>query len=131
MPLTDDEMSETGKLLTRMEKNARPWRYTRWLGVVFGPVMFACGVWSLKMSLDGANSMLLSELPKSYGPADIRMDQMLLLNSSIAFAGGMILIFIGIQLAGWAVGNWRRHKRDCLLIKLAWSYLEDRQSRPE
>jgi hypothetical protein len=113
MPLSEKEVTDIERLLARIGRNAKAWKFTRWIGIVFGPVMIALAIWLFSITQND----IADGVEKNIARIQAEMSYKLYL---LAFVN----VFIGIQLTGFSLFNWGKWKKDALLVRLAQACLE-------
>ena len=121
MNLTPEEMAELEKMIVRMGKKAREWRWSRWIQLLIAVVNLAMGVW-----LAGTWMELNTTVPKDPGAAVVQMDLWMSQQSTFVGAGGLFLVGLGASQAGWALGHWRKSDRESLLANVLRCWMEER-----
>ena len=123
MPLTRDEAVELDKLLAQLDKRNRGWWLTRWVVLVMGLMWVVLTLWIFGSAWQTARTLIA--LPNNPTAAASALDVVLVSNSAMNVCFHVIIGFWTIQVSVWligfALGNWRKGRRDELLIKLARS----------
>jgi hypothetical protein len=123
MSLTHDEMTAIDNILTRTEKNARAWRFTRWLAVGGGLLLVGQGIWLFIAAMEHFRSAMGGETGSEANVLDGMLFSQGYTNAFVLFCGGALL-----AASAWA--HWRKGERDCLLVKMARIWLESQQAVP-
>ncbi len=123
MSLTQEEVVELDKFLTRMEKRNRGWWLTRWLLLAAGLLQIAIGVAVLKSGLDAAPALPVEKPTATISALDMYSANLSVMNVCIGYVIGLFSMSIGIFVIGFCLFHWRRDRRDRLLVKFARSCL--------
>jgi hypothetical protein len=126
MPLAKEELAEVDKLLGQMEKNARAWRFTRWLLIGCGLLTIGLAVWLFMLGVSILKSAIPVEPSSSVSSVDLLMPMMF----CQAYTLGIILGCFGVSVLCSSLVNWNKGRKDGLLIKLVRSYVEGQRPNP-
>ena len=124
MPLTNEELAEADKQLTRMEKKAKTWRIERWVNLLGGLGFAGTAIFLFHYVWTGWNS----EFPGVPTGKISGIDSVFLWMLNIM---AIIHVSLAVRFVGYAVNNWNKGKRDYLLARLARSYVESQRSGNE
>jgi hypothetical protein len=142
MPFTQEEMARAGKLLDRLEKNAKSWRKARWLVLGAGIVTLGVAIWGLVMvqgmiqedwgrivahapSTQPQNLVMRAELETEM--LGLRFDTLVQQIFWLDFVGFMAMGALGAGSICVAIGNWNKNTRDRLFVGMARAYLEQQK----
>ena len=123
MPMTQDELVDLDKLLCRMMKEARGWRFMRWFGLVMG--IFLIGLTVLQLSTLW-NFVEIKDANEPVNASDLILVKALCLCAPAA----IFTMATGMGVVIYSLTRWRKGRRDVLLIRMAQSWLESQQSAP-
>ena len=104
--------AKESKLVERLRKYDRQWRYTRWVLVIGGVVLIAMWAWMLHYVFDSTE--------------DSRDKEAALLLHAFAYPKVLFAMIIGALMIGFALRDWYGSPTRTLLLRL----LEEHQAGP-
>jgi hypothetical protein len=139
MPLSASDVAYINKVMDRHLRDQRSWPWMRYFALAMSVLMMGMGIWGLFIPRSLMNSTFEVFAPASR-PADatstmpVTHDELRLsqeatvmrlevegeIRSILLFGviGGMFFFFLGVNLTGWTLTRWNRHRRDTILITL-------------
>ena len=131
MHLTNEELADAEKLLARMEKNARAWRWARFVLLGMGIILLSVVVWEFVFWQTVLNTAIPIEPGNAVTAADLLRERHTVTNICMHFAVAIFHAVLVACLLSIALGHWNKGKRDSLLVKLARSYVDGQRPSAE
>jgi len=126
MPLTTDDLADIEKMLGRIEKNAEPWQFTRWVLLLFGILFVGLACWSFTI----AQTFWTQEIPKEHVTGtDLYWERNNTMMFCACYMNSILSGVLGFSALCCSIPNWSKGKRDGLLVKLARSYVEEQRQK--
>ena len=91
MPLTNEELAAIDKLLGRIEKNARAWRFTRWLFLGFGLLSAGLAFWLFWVWGTGWMAAIPSEPSNNVTSVNVLVERCLVMGLCVGYVSAMFL----------------------------------------
>ena len=124
MTLTGEELADIDKLLARMEKNARAWRFCRWFLIGAGLLLVGMALWVLTLAESCWKTPILTEPGHNVTGADLLFERLTAMGFCVLYVIAIFQGFFGVCVVLSILLRWNKGRRDALLIKLARSYIE-------
>jgi len=131
MKLTENEIRSAQRMVARRERDAKSWRWARWLCIVASATVMGCGAWGLwhtqsRIADDNMADLLFSspatvqglqferDAMRQYVDYKLRLSMIL----SVMQANWLLAIAAAIWGLAVTVAGWNSHLTDALLTKI-------------
>ena len=142
MSLTDEELDYAEKLLNRMEKKARTWKYMRWLVLLASVGGMGGGVYGTTVTLEWQRKPLsgldfpdgaagnTSPVTRSELRSELALIQLQCNLFCQFFWTSQVLSVGGVVIMIATTASWNKGKRDALVAKIARTCILEKRPDP-